>query len=65
MQPPETADGTLLAAEAGRYLAVVEAFRGEGNEPQWEAEGTRSAQHAASPSVPRVVAQNSERRNRC
>jgi hypothetical protein len=41
MQPPETADGTLIAAEAARYLSAVEVFRREGHEPCWEAEGHR------------------------
>lgn len=39
MHPPERADGTLIAAEAARYLAAVEAFRREGHEPHWDAEG--------------------------
>jgi hypothetical protein len=64
MQPPETADGTVLAAEAARYLAAVEAFRNEGYEPRWEAEGNRSSEQQLSRSAPRVAANPIEGRFR-
>jgi len=54
MQPPETADGALLAAEAGRYLAAIEAFRREGCEPHWETEGIRRMAGQLCSSAPRV-----------
>lgn len=38
----------MLAAEAARYLAAVEAFRREGQEPRWEAEGIRGPQQPRS-----------------
>lgn len=48
MHPPETADAAMLALEAARYLAAVEAFRQEGCEPHWEAEGIRRPQPRTS-----------------
>jgi len=65
MQPPETADGALLAAEAGRYLAAVEAFRREGYEPHWEAEGIRRMAGQLCSFAPRVGREPSERSKRC
>jgi hypothetical protein len=56
MPPPETADGTVLAAEAVRYLAAVEAFRSEGSEPRWEAEGEPQLGAPAVPFRARVAA---------
>jgi hypothetical protein len=64
MQPPETADGTVLAAEAARYLAAVDAFRSERYEPRWEAEGNRSSVQQLSRSAARVAANPSEGRFR-
>lgn len=63
MQSPETADGTLIAVEAARYLAVVEVFRREGREPHWEAEGNRTSASLPSRPAPRVP--TNEGRNRC
>jgi hypothetical protein len=65
MQPPETTAGTLIAAEAARYLAAVEVFRHEGHEPHWEAEGNRASASLPFRAAPRVAAPPSERRNRC
>jgi hypothetical protein len=65
MQPPETADVTLIAAEAARYLSAVEVFRREGHEPCWEVDGHRlpvSPQRTRS--AARVVP-TSERSKRC
>jgi hypothetical protein len=66
MQPPETAEGMLIAAEAARYLSAVAVFRGEGHEPHWEAEGIRSsAPWQPSRPAPRVAAPSTERSERC
>lgn len=65
MQPAESADGTVIVGEAALYLAAVEAFRSEGHEPHWEAEGNRSPEPLAAPSAPRLVAHSSEGRKRC
>jgi hypothetical protein len=64
MQPAESADGIVLAVEAARYLAAVEAFRREGHEPHWAAEGDRSPESLPAPSAPRLAALFSERRER-
>jgi hypothetical protein len=64
MQPPETADGTALADEAARYLTAVEAFRLEGYEPHWRAEGNRSSEPPLVRFASRVGANSSEGRFR-
>jgi hypothetical protein len=38
-QAPTRIDVQLLLCEARRYLAAVDAFREEGREPTWHAEG--------------------------
>jgi hypothetical protein len=40
----------VLAAEAQRYLGVVDAFRREGCKPQWVAEPMRPLRNAVRPS---------------
>jgi hypothetical protein len=62
MHPLEAADGVALAAEAARYLTAVDAFRREGCEPRWEAEGSRLSAPRPPRSAPRVAAHVSERR---